>query len=277
MPVPSQPPVQVEQHTSPELETLEAGAQATSLREVLAKPVTIVAIVLAICVVGVVVILQEAPGILTLELPQARYELLRNEGLTDGVPIAIQLGPLTVFEISDPMAGGAGAGRARTVVASLSEAVRELADTPGRVITIDMESAEGMPRIVQKETANAEASLEIVAVTADDMVLVKTEDAKLLARVWAERLTDSLRLLVFGQPPEFSRDTHFGAALDTLHGTALREGGALTSDSLMTAFEQLAPEMREALTTFPPLPKPVEPQSTALLPASRSSSGQGLI
>lgn len=272
MPVPSQPPAQVAQQTSSELETLEAGAHATSLREVLAKPVTIVAIVLAICVVGVVVVLQEAPGILTLELPQAKYELLRNEGLTDGVPIAIQLGPLTVFEISDPMAGGAGAGRARTVVASLSEAVRELADTPGRVITIDMKSAEGMPRIVQKETANAEASLEIVAVTADDMVLVKTEDAKLLARVWAERLTDSLRLLVFGQPPEFSRDTHFGAALDTLHGTALREGGALTSDSLMTAFEQLAPEMREALTSFPPLPKPVEPQSTALLPASRSSS-----
>ena len=255
------PPVAVQ--ASKELESLESGSKGDSLRQILSKPVTIVAIVLGLAVVGIVVVLQEGPGALTLELPEVKYQLLQNEGLTQGVPIAIQLGPLTVFEISDPMAGGGGAGRAKEVVASLAAAVRELAETPGRVITIDTGAAEGMPRIVQKETATAEELLEIVSVTSDDMVLVETEDAKLLARIWAERLTDSLRLMIFGQPPEFSRDTQFGAALDTLHGTASRESGALTTDALMAAFDELPVELREALTSFPPLPAPVEPQSSA--------------
>ena len=251
---------------------MESGSKGDSFRQILAKPVTIVAIVLGLVVVGIVFVLQEGPGALTLALPEANYELLQNEGLTQGVPIAIQLGPLTVFEISDPMAGGGGAGRARQVVASLSAAVRELAETPGRVITIDTEAAGGMPRIVQKETATAEALLEIVSVTSDDMILVRTDDAKLLARIWAERLTDSLRLLIFGQPPEFSRDTQFGAALDTLHGTAAREAGGLTTSALMAAFDELPSEVREALTSFPPLPPPVEPGSSASSRDSRANS-----
>ena len=78
---------------------------------------------------------------------------------------------------------------------------------------------------------------------------MKTDDAKLLAHIWAERLTDSLRLLIFGQPPEFSRDTQFGAALDTLHETA--------------AFDRLPVELREALTSFPSLPPRVVPRSIA--------------
>ncbi len=263
MPDQDQPQSPVEVPASKELESLESGSEGDSLRQILSKPVTIVAIVLGLVVVGIVIVLQQGPGSLTLELPEASYKLLRNEGLTQGLPIAIQLGPLTVFEISDPMAGGGGAGRAKQVVESLSAAVQELANTPGRVITIDTGAAEGMPRIVQKETATAEELLEIVSVTSDDMILVETEDAKLLARIWAERLTDSLRLLIFGQPPEFSRDTQFGMALDTLHGTAVRESGGLTTDALMAAFDELPVEQREALTSFPPLPPPVEPQSSA--------------
>ncbi len=252
-------------HSGKGLESLESGAKGDSFRQVLAKPVTVVAVVLGLAIVGIVFFLQQDPAALTLGLPEAKYELLQNEGLTPGVPIAIQLGPLTLFEISDPMAGGAGAGRAKQIVESLGTAVTELAETPGRVITIDTGTDLGMPRIIQKEGPNAEASLEIVSVTSDDMVLAKTENAKLLARIWAERLTDSLRLLIFGQPPEFSRDTRFGTALDTLHGTAVRESGALTTDALMTAFDQLPIELREALTSFPPLPPPVEPESSALL------------
>lgn len=263
MPDQDRPLSPAEVHSGKELESFESGSKGDSWRQILSKPVTIVAIVLGLVVIAIVVVLQQGPGALTLELPVARYELLRNEGRTQGVPIAIQLGPLTVFQISDPMAGGGGAGRAQRVVASLSAAVQELAATPGRVITIDTGAAEGMPRIVQKETATAEELLEIVSVTSDDMILVSTDDAKLLARIWAERLTDSLRLLIFGQPPEFSRDTQFGMALDTLHGTAIRESGGLTTDALMAAFDELPVELREALTSFPPLPPPVEPRSSA--------------
>ena len=248
-----------------EFESLESGSKRESARQVIAKPSTIVAIVLALAIVGLVVVLQQDTSLLTLELPEARYELLPNEGLTAGVPIGIQLGPLTLFKISDPMAGGGGAGRARQVVESLNSAVAELATAPGRIITIDSGQNEGLPTIVQKETPDSETSLLIVEVTSDDMLLSDTEDAKFLARIWAERLTDSLRLLIFGQPPEFSRDTTFGAALDVLYGNAVRESGGLTTDALMKAFEELPPDMRKALTTFAPLPAPVEPQSSAVL------------
>lgn len=244
--------------TRRELEALEAGSRGDSFRQILAKPVVVVAILLGLGVVGIVVYLQQGPSALTLEAPEARYELLRNQGLTQGVPISIQLGPLTVFHISDPMAGGAGAVRAKQVVDSLSAAVQELSEAPGRVITIDTGAPEGMPRVVQKETADSSASLEIVSVTSDDMLLAETDDAKLLARIWAERLTDSLRLLIFGQPPEFSRDTSFGAGLDVLHGTAMRESGSLTSDSLMAAFNELSADLQEALTSFPALPSMIE-------------------
>lgn len=246
-----------------ELEALESGSKGDSIRQILAKPVVIVAIVLGFVVAGVVVVLQQGPSALTLETPEARYELLQNQGRTQGVPIAIQLGPLTVFHISDPMAGGSGAGRAKQVVESLSAVVQQLSETPGRVITIDTAAAEGMPRIVQKETPDAPEALEIVSVTSDDMALVETDDPKLLARIWAERLTDSLRLLIFGQPPEFSRDTLFGVGLDTLYGTALRESGSLTSDSLMAAFNQLSADLQDALTSFPALPPAVDSAPSA--------------
>ena len=71
------------------------------------------------------------------------------------------------------------------------------------------------------------------------MTLAKTDDAKLLARIWAERLTDAMRLLIFGEPPEFSRDSPFGSALDTLYVNAAAEAGALTTNALNEAFEEL--------------------------------------
>lgn len=256
-----------------QLESLASGSKRESFRQILAKPSTIVGIILGIVVIGVVIFLQQGPSTLLLELPEARYELLPNQGLVAGVPIAIQLGPLTLFQISDPMAGGAGAARARQIVDSLNSAVTELRESPGRVITIDSDPDEGMPRIVQKETSDAGASLEIVRVTSDDMALMSTDNAKLLARVWAERLTDSLKLLVFAQPPEFSRDTDFGAALDSLYGNAIRESGALTSAQLAATFEDLPSAQREALTSFPPLPPAADPSSGGISGNADASGG----
>lgn len=253
-------------HRTRELEALEAGSKGESIRQILKKPVTVVAIVMGLLVVGLVIFLQQDPASLTLEVPEARYELLQNEGLTQGVPIAIRLGPLTVFQISDPLAGGGGAARARQVVENLNLAVNQLADTPGRVITIETVGPEGLPTVVQKEFSDSPDSIEIVQVTADDLTLVRTEDAKLLARLWAERLTDSIRLLLFGDPPEFSRDTPFGGALDALYVNAAEQGGPLTTDGLNEAFEELPEDLRQALVSFPPLPPPVEPPSAAAAP-----------
>ena len=255
-----------------ELETLESGSKGDSLRQVLTKPLTSVAMVMGLLIVVLVIFLQRDPASLTLEVPEAGYELLQNEGLTQGVPIAIQLGPLTVFQISDPLAGGGGAARARQVVENLNLAVNQLADTPGRVITIETGGPEGLPTVVQKEFSDSPESLEIIHVTSDDLTLVMTEDAKLLARIWAERLTDSIRLLLFGDPPEFSRDTPFGGALDTLYVNAVKQGGHLTTDGLNAAFEELSEDLRRALVTFPPLPPPVEVPSSAAVPDPFSSA-----
>ena len=246
-----------------ELESFDSGAQKISVKQMLAKPVTIVAMALGLAVVGLVFFLQRDPASRTLQAPEARYELLRNEGLTQGVPIAIRLGPVTVFQISDPHAGSGRADRARQVVANLTLAVEELTETPGRVITIESDGPEGLPKIVQKEFSDSAESLEIIQIASDDLVLAETENAKLLARICAERLTDSLRLLLFGDPPEFSRDTPFGGALDTLYVNALSEGGPLTTAGLLEAFENLPDETREALVSFPPLPPPVENPSSA--------------
>ena len=245
-----------------DLQALEAGSKSESLRQVLAKPVTIVAAVMGLAVVAFIIFLQQDPATLRLAAPEAGYELLPNDGLTGGLPIAIHLGPLTVFEISDPAAGGGGAGRARQIVENLDAVVAQLMESPGRIITIEW-GEEGMPAIVQKEFEDSDSSLEIVRITGDDLTLAKGDDPKLLARVWAERLTDSLRLLVFGSPPEFSRDTPFGGALDTLYVNATSQEGRLTTDILVDAFNELPDDLQQALTSFPPLPSPAEPSSNS--------------
>lgn len=240
------------------LDRLAHGSERESLKQTLTKPLTLVALGLGLAVIGLVFFLQQAPSVLTLEIPEVRFELLPNEGVTEGVPIAIRMGHLMLFQISDPVTGAAGAARAKQVVASLNEALDELVANPPRVITIQTGSGEGLPTIVQKEFTDSPESLEIVSVTADDMTLAKTDDAKLLARIWAERLTDAMRLLIFGEPPEFSRDSPFGRALDTLYVNAAAEAGALTTDALNEAFEELPLNLQRALTEDPPEPPAVD-------------------
>jgi len=267
-PSPSPPP---RSGTEPaqQLASLEAGSKGESIKQILRKPVTVVGLVLGLAVIGIVFFLQQDPSALVLAAPEPHYELLRNEGRTDGVPIAIQLGPLTVFEISDPLAGGSGAGRAQQIVENLTTALSELQESPGRIITIQPAGEEGLPSIVQKEDSDSAAFLEIVRVTSDDMLLAGTDNAKLLARVWAERLTDTIRLLLFGEPPEFSRESAFGGALDTLYVNARSEVGRLTTEALATAFEELSDDLRHALTTFPALAA-VEPEQQSKSTAESS-------
>ena len=253
------------------LEVLAKGSERTSLRQVIRKPVTIVAAALGFGIIGIVLFLQRDPSLLRLKAPEAQYELLQNQGLTPGLPIAIQLGPLALFEISDPMAGGGGATRARQVVANLNRAVAELEETPGRVITIESEAGGESYKIVQKAKSDSVESLEIVQITSDDLILAQTDDAKLLARVWAERLTDSLRLLLFGEPPEFSRQSAFGSALDTLYVNARGQSGRLTTEALSLAFEELPETSRQALTAFTGLLPAVEDTTSAEPRSERAS------
>ena len=131
-----------------ELHTLATGAKRKSFRQIIGQPVMVVAMIMGAVIVGLVFYLQQDPAALTLERPEAQYKLLQNDGITKGVPIAILVGPLTVFEINDPLAGGGGATRAKQVVESLTAALTDLEETPGRFITIQPDGEEGLPAIV---------------------------------------------------------------------------------------------------------------------------------
>ena len=252
------PPSRHRASQAQQLGGLEDRARGESLKQILTKPVSIVGITLALIVVGITIMLEQDPTTLRLEIPEVRYELMRNEGLSGGVPIAIRLGNLLVFQISDPISGSQGAQRAKQVVESLTSALNELAEDPPRVITIENTAADGGPVIVQKEYEDSDHSLEIVSVTSDDLLLAKIDDSKLLARLWAERLTDSMRLLLFGQAPEFSRDTPFGAALDTLYVNAVNSEGSMTTATLNDVFDDLPVELQRALTEDPPVAPPTD-------------------
>ncbi len=234
-----------------ELEALVKGGESEPLGQMLKKPAVVVAVLLGLCIVVGVWFLQQGSGMLVLDAPEVSYELLRNQGLTEGVPIAIRLGPLTVFQISDPLAGGAGASRAKEIVQNVELAVAELIESPGRTITIDSTAEEQLPVIVQKSSPNDDAGLEVVRVSTDDVKLAGEEDPKRVARIWAERLTDALKLLQFGEPPKFTIGSEFGNALETLYLNARNEKGGISTDSIGDSFEQLTDEQKLALTTFP--------------------------
>ena len=240
------------------LEALIEGGKAESLGQTLKKPVMIVAMLLGLGIVVGVWFLQTGSGALRLSAPAVSYELLQNQGLTEGVPIAITLGPLTVFKISDPMSGGRGAARAKTVVENIELAVQELIESPGRTITIDSNAEEQLPTIVQKASPNDTSGLEVIRVTTDDVKLAGEEDPKQVARIWAERLTDGLKLLQFGEEPKFTKGSEFGSALETLYLNARNEKGGISTESIADAFEELGDEQKLALTTFP-VPEKSEP------------------
>ncbi len=250
------PPVDADGNAPGELEVLVKGGEGESLKQILKKPVVIVAVLLTLCIVAGVWLLQRGGGTLILEAPEVSYELLRNQGITDGVPIAVRLGPLTVFRISDPLAGGAGANRAKEIVRNIELAVADLIENPGRTIAIDATAEEQLPVIVQKSSPNDDTGLEVVRVSTDDVTLAGEEDPKRVARIWAERLTDGLKVLQFGEPPKFTIGSDFGNALEILYLNARNENGGISTDSIGDAFENLTDEQKLALTTFPVPEKP---------------------
>lgn len=225
-------------------------AKKKSAKSILKQPVAIAAILLAIGV-GVLVLYLETGGIIS-NLPEIEvtYTLLPNEGKTDGVPIAIKLNEIAVFVINDPLEGGGGAARARSVVDSLQESVTILKEEPGKIITLD--EADKFPAIVQQAKDGTERRL-LVKLTQEDLTLAGETNPKRLARVWAERLTDAVKLIAFGEAPEYSTGTEFGDAINALYAAAQATGGSVSEGSLEEAFEILNDSQKLVLETVPAL------------------------
>ena len=219
-----------------------------TLKARLSQPVSIAAITLAMGVMALIVYLEVGRVRADLPTPEVSYTLLPNDGKTDDVPIAIKLNQIAVFVVDDPIQGGAGAARAKKIVDVLQQAVLALKDEPGKVITLDEETP--LPAIVQQEHDGTQRTV-IVQMIPGDLTLAGETDAKRLARVWAERLTDVLKVIAFGEAPEFSIGTDFGSAIETLYATARERQGLISQSSLDDAFAGLTDGERLVLETVP--------------------------
>ena len=229
--------------------TFDKRVKKPTLKSIFKQPITIAATVLALGVVGLVMYLERG-DMTNLPEPDVTYTLLpTNQGLTDGVPVTIKLNKIALFVVDDPMEGGAGASRAKDTVEKLKRVVEVLKENPGKVITLD-ESYNRMA-IVQQNHDGTERQL-IIRLSKGDLTLAGETDEKRLARVWAERLTDSLKVIAFGEAPEFSTGTEFGDAIEALYELARQRYGTISQDALDGALELLTDPQRLALETVPP-------------------------
>lgn len=219
------------------------------------QPFTLAAAAIVIGILLVLAFLEHRAIDRDLPLPEVTYELQRNEGVTAGVPIAIKMNQITVFLLDDPMESGTGAERAKQVVASLQDTLLRVQNQPGQTVTLDINTE--LPEVVISRPDGTERR-RIVQLQPGDMKLVGEEDAKRVARVWAERLTDAIKVFVFAEPPKFSTGTEFGDSLDALYAAAMQHGGAISKGSLDFAFTSLNDRQRQALETLPIL-TPEEP------------------
>jgi len=238
--------------------TFAEHAKGATFQAILKRPVTVATIVLLITL-GVVVALLESGSIeLELPVPEVSYTLLPNEGRTSGVPIAIKLNQIAIFMVNDPLRGGGGAERARGLVDQIQRSVDRAVSEPGKSLRIDNEKGQ-LPAIVLTEEDGTGKEV-LVQMTREDLALAGDTDAKRVARIWAERLTDTLKLIAFAEPPKFTKGTDFGDALMAMYAGARDEKGFIRSSSLNDSFEALPPLRRLALETLPSRgPEPEEP------------------
>ena len=237
-------------------------AKPRDFKTILKQPLTIAAALLTLGVIGIIIWLQGGAVYVELPPPEVTYELLPNKGLTEGVPIAVKMNDVSIFKVSDPVAGGGGALRAKEIVANVEGAIQDLLDQPGRNITIDESGP--MPALIQSLPDGTGKRL-VVQLTEDDVIVSEQNDAKWLARTWAERLTDSLKVFVFAETPQFTEGSDFGNALITLYYDSKGERGAISGASIDAAYEGLSEEQRFALADFPiPVREEEEPVATVI-------------
>ena len=237
--------------------TFDERVKPPTWKERLKRPRTVAALALGAAILTALILLERGRFETQLPPPTVSYMLLPNEGKTDGLPIAIKLNQLAIFMISDPLKAGSGATRAKNIVERLQPALTAAAEDPGKTITIDTESYD-LPAIVLSESDGSKEQVLLPMIPAD-MVLAGETDAKRLARVWAERLTDAMKVLAFAEPPKFSTGTEFGDALKTMRAKAVTQQGIVTKDSLVAAFAGLTEQQRLALETLPVRSPPTEP------------------
>ena len=224
-------------------------AQAATFQTILKRPVTMAAIGLVILIGVFVAFLESGSLEISLPVPEVSYTLLPNEGRTSGVPIAIKLNQIAVFMVNDPLSGGGGAKRAQELVEQIQLSVDRAVEERGKSLRIDSETG-ALPAIVLTEDDGTGIEV-VVQMTPEDLALAGDTDAKRVARIWAERLTDTIKVTAFAEPPKFSKGTDFGSALLAMYVGARDEKGFIRSTALNESFEALPPLQRLSLETLP--------------------------
>ena len=223
----------------------EPGLKATLMRP------SILLFIVGAIVVGFVVWYLNAKSAQELLPPTVSYSLLPNEGKTKGVPVAIKVNQLTVFLIDDPIEGE-GAGRAKEVVSTLDQMIKPLKS--GGDVGFKVETVNGKPAIIEV-TQEGNQQKAIISVNDSDMALAGETDGNRVAAQWAERLTDAVKVFIFGEAPTFSTGTPFGESLLAMYKSAAAENrGKVSKKSLDQAFQRLPEAQRQALQA-PPLSK----------------------
>ena len=264
---PSRPPPQLDEAQGSEF-TFADRIKADTIKSRFKRTSTRAAIPLMLGIVGLIVYLQAGAIVIDLPVPEVSYTLLPNEGRTNGVPIAIKVNQIAVFMINDPLDRGAGAVRAKELVDELQQIIDIAVEEPGKTLRIDNDSA-ALPIIVLTREDGTD-SQPVVAIEPEDLVLAGDDDAKRIARTWAERLTDTLKVLAFGEAPKFTSGSEFWEALAQMHAGARMEKGLITEDSLNESFEALPARQRLHLETLPTKP----PEELEPIPLVAEVSGE---
>jgi len=229
-----------------DLSSFTEHATGRSWKNTLFRPVTLIFIFGVLVVGAFVFFLTASTGGPDLPMPVVKYELLPNEGRSKGVPVAIRVNQLAVFLIDDPME--AGAKRAQQIVTAIEDVLRSAHSEVGLRFAVEIK--DGRPAILVVTQAGPDPRV-LASVTEGDVAISGETDATRVAGRWAERLTDAVKVLVFGEAPTFSKGTEFGESLGALFKAAVGERGRITKKSLDRAYQQLPPAQRQALETPP--------------------------
>lgn len=229
-----------------DLSSFTEHAAGRSWKSTLFRPVTLIFIFGVLVVGAFVFFLTSSTGGPDLAMPVVKYELLPNEGRSKGVPVAIRVNQLAVFLIDDPME--AGATRAQKIVTAIEEVMRNAHSDVGLRFAVEMK--DGRPAILVVTQAGPDPRV-LASVTEGDVAVSGETDAMRVAGRWAERLTDAVKVFVFGEAPTFSKGTEFGESLGALFKAAVGERGHITKKSLDRAYQRLSPAQRQALETPP--------------------------
>src|SRR6185503_19074474 len=114
-------------------------------------------------------------------------------------------------------------------VTAIEEVMRNAHSDVGLRFAVEMK--DGRPAILVVTQAGPDPRV-LASVTEGDTAVCGETDATRVAGRWAERLTDAVKVFVFGEAPTFSKGTEFGESLSALFKASVGERGHITKKSL---------------------------------------------